>query len=188
MKRMIASTLALAGFRTCRHQMRPNMKMTVTKFLLGATLLAGVGLPQHSYAAHCQSIGGTVMTNFAVVNASTTLGVVGGDLEGSVAATILNVAPGANGTTIFTVQHHFVTQSGDTILTDVATATSIQVGQALGVQGFYAVVNYPVHITGGTGKFAGATGDFNNIGVGDLGNGRTVFRYSGQICFAGHDE
>jgi hypothetical protein len=164
------------------------MQTTLTKFVSGAALLlAGLGLAQNTHAAHCQSIGGTVMTNFAVVNASTTLGVVDGDLKGSVAATILNVTPGANGTTVFTVQHHFVTQSGDTIFTDVATATSIQVGQALGVQGFYAVVNYPVHITGGTGRFAGATGDFNNIGVGDLGSGQTIFRYSGQVCFPGPD-
>ena len=159
------------------------MQTTVTRFMFGAAaglLLGGVGLANAE--PHCQSIGGTVMTNFAVVNASTTLGVVDGDLKGSVAATILNVTQGANGTTIFTVQHHFVTQSGDTIFTDVATATAIQVGQALGMQGFYAVVNYPVHITGGTGRFAGATGDFNSIGVGDLGSGRTIFRYSGQVC------
>lgn len=164
------------------------MKTTVTKSALAAALLvAGVGLTQYSYAAHCQSVGGTVMTNFAVVNASTTLGVVDGDLKGAVAATIIDVVPGANGTTIFHVQHHFVTQSGDTIFTDVATATSIQVGQSLGIQGFYAVVDYPVHITGGTGRFAGATGDFQSIGVGDLGTGQTIFRYSGQVCFAGDD-
>jgi len=51
--------------------------------------------------------------------------------------------------------------------------------------GLYAILNCPVHIKGGTGKFAGATGDFNNIGVADLGSGRAVFRYSGQVCFAG---
>jgi hypothetical protein len=45
-----------------------------------------------------------------------------------------------------------------------------------------------VHITGGTGKFAGVTGAFNNIGAGDFGTGRTIFRYSGQVCFAGSDE
>ena len=185
MKPMIASPLALVGFRTYHHQGKPLLKMTVTKFLFGATLLAGVGVTQNSYAGHCQQVGGTVMTNLAVVNASTTLGVVDGDLKGSVAATILNVTSGANGTTLFTVQHHFVTQSGDTILTDVATATTIAVAP-----GLYAVLNYPVHITGGTGRFAGVTGDFNNIGAAELnpdGTGRTVFRYSGQVCFPASD-
>ena len=54
------------------------MKTTVKKFVSGAAatlLLAGVGLGENSYAApHCQPIGGTVMTNFAVVNASTKIG------------------------------------------------------------------------------------------------------------------
>jgi hypothetical protein len=133
---------------------------------------------------HCQPIGGTVMTNLGVVDQSTTLGVVEGDLRGAVAATILNVAPGSNGTTIFTVQHHFVTQAGDTILVDQATATTKEVPTG---SGLYAILDYPVHIKGGTGKFARATGDFNNIGAADLGTGRTVFRYSGQVCFAGQD-
>jgi hypothetical protein len=35
--------------------------------------------------------------------------------------------------------------------------------------------------------FAGATGDFNNIGAGDLSTSRTIFRYSGQVCFAVSD-
>ena len=131
--------------------------------------------------SHCRPIGGTVMTNLGVVNQSTTLGVVDGDLKGAVAATILNVVPGSGGTTIFTVQHHFVTQAGDTILVDQATATTKEV---VPNSGLFAILDYPVHIKGGTGRFAGATGDFNNIGAADLGTGRTVFRYSGQVCFA----
>jgi hypothetical protein len=134
-----------------------------------------------SESSHCQIVGGTVMTNLGVVDQSTTLGVVDGDLKGAVAATILNVVSGQGGTTIFTVQHHFVTQAGDTILVDQATATTKEVAPGSGV---YAVLNYPVHIKGGTGRFAGATGDFNNIGAADLSTGRTVFRYSGQVCFA----
>jgi hypothetical protein len=160
------------------------MKTRVTKFVVGASaalLLSGVA--QNSSAGpHCLPISGTVMTNLGVVNASTTLGVVDGDLKGAVAATILNVTQGPNGTAIFTVQHHFVTQSGDTILTGVAVATATQVAP-----GLYAILDYPVHITGGTGRFAGATGDFNNIGAADFGTGRTIFRYSGQVCFPESD-
>jgi hypothetical protein len=158
------------------------MQTKVAKVPLAAVttlLVAGFGLAQNANADHCQPISGTVMTNLGVVNSSTTLGVVDGDLKGAVSATILNVTQGPNGTTIFTVQHHFVTQSGDTILSDVATATATAVAP-----GLYAILNYPVHITGGTGRFAGATGDFNNIGAGDFNTGRTVFRYSGRVCFA----
>jgi hypothetical protein len=160
------------------------MKTRVTKFVVGASaalLLSGVA--QNSSAGpHCLPISGTVMTNLGVVNASTTLGVVDGDLKGAVAATILNVTQDPNGTAIFTVQHHFVTQSGDTILAGVAVATATQVAP-----GLYAILDYPVHITGGTGRFAGATGDFNNIGAADFGTGRTIFRYSGQVCFPESD-
>ena len=45
------------------------------------------------------------MIDLAAIGQSTTLGTETGDLRGAVAATILNVSPGANGTTVFTVQH-----------------------------------------------------------------------------------
>jgi hypothetical protein len=43
-------------------------------------------------------------------------------------------------------------------------------------------VSYPVTITGGTGKFAGAAGTLENIGEVDLNTLRTVFRYQGDVC------
>ena len=172
------------------------MKKSLTRILtglavVGAALMVGpvtkskpeVFAQGNSSRRHCQPIGGTVMTNLGVVDQSTTLGVVSGDLQGAVAATILNVVRDS-GRTIFTVQHHFVTQAGDIILVDQATATTKEVVPG---SGLFGVLDYPVHIIGGTGRFAGATGDFNNIGAADLGTGRTVFRYSGQVCFAAQD-
>jgi len=52
-------------------------------------------------------------------------------------------------------------------------------------QTLFAIITYPIHITGGTGKFAGATGDLTNIGEVDLGAKATVFRYSGQGLLRG---
>ena len=49
-------------------------------------------------------------------------------------------------------------------------------------QTLFAVISYPIHISGGTGKFAGATGDLENIGEADLVR-NTTFRYSGEVCF-----
>lgn len=150
------------------------------------TTPASVAFAQSEQAApHCVPVGGTFMTDLAVIGQSTTLGTTTGDLRGAVAATIVNVSPGANGTTVFTVQHHLVTEAGDTIASAPAHATAAPVGP-----GLLAIVSYPVQITGGTGKFAGATGMINNIGEVDLPNfpdlagGRTVFRYTGQVCFA----
>jgi hypothetical protein len=129
------------------------------------------------------------MTNFGVISPTSTLGTATGDLRGAVSASLLGPPEaGASNTVIFHVQHHFVTETGDTILIDPATATSVPVGP-----GLFAILSYPVHIKGGTGKFAGATGDFTNIGevllpnAPDTTGGTTVFRYTGQVCFAGQD-
>ena len=123
------------------------------------------------------------MTNFGAIDAATTMGNATGDLQGAVSGTILGTPqPGSGGTVVFHVQHHWVTDTGDTIFFDPAVATTIPVSQTV-----FAIVTYPVHIKGGTGKFAGATGDLSNIGEVDISSG-TVFRYTGQVCFAeGHE-
>ena len=130
----------------------------------------------NSENSSCKLVGGMVMTNFGAIDATTTMGNATGDLQGAVSGTILSAEAG-----VFHVQHHWVTETGDTIFFDPAVATTIPVSPTV-----FAIVTYPVHIKGGTGKFAGATGDLNNIGEVDLTSG-TVFRYSGQVCFAeGH--
>jgi len=140
---------------------------------------AGSALAQNEVSSQCQSVGGTMSTNLGVVDASTTLGTATGDLAGAVTAQILNVSQNADGTVSFTVQHHLVTESGDTVSFNQATAVTMPLSATL-----FALVRYPVHINGGTGKFAKAKGDLNAIGEVDLGAGTTVFRYSGKICFA----
>lgn len=133
-------------------------------------------------AQHCTPVGGTVMTNFGAIDQNTTMGTATGDLRGAVSGTILGAPQlGAGNTLVFHVQHHWVTESGDTLSFDPATATTVPLSQTL-----FAVVTYPLHLAGGTGRFAGATGDMNAIGEVDLVKG-TVFRYSGQVCFATRD-
>jgi hypothetical protein len=130
---------------------------------------------------HCLPVGGTVMTNF--IGGTTTLGTATGDLKGAVSADLLGFAP--EGDTIkFSVQHHWVTDAGDALNSQVATATTKEVSP-----GLFAVLSYPVVIQGGTGRFKGASGNIDNIGEVyynplDLDASRTIFRYSGQVCFA----
>src|SRR5882724_10534498 len=144
--------------------------------ILGVVLiLAAAAMGQ---SKHCTTVGGMIMTNLGVVDPATTLGTVTGDLRGAVAATILSTE-GTGNTLILHVQHHWVTESGDTLDFDPATATTTQVAP-----GLYAIVTYPVHLKGGTGKYAGASGNFTNIGEADLGTGQIVLRYTGKICFA----
>ena len=85
------------------------------------------------------------------------------------------------GTVLFNVQHHWVTESGENIYFDKAVATTLPLSQTR-----FAIVSYPAHIVGGTGRFAGATGDLTNIGEADLVAG-TTFRYSGEVCFGDPD-
>lgn len=133
--------------------------------------------------SRCKPVGGTILTNFGAIDQNTTMGTATGDLRGAVSGTILGAPqPGAGNTLVFRIQHHWVTESGDTLTFDPATATTVPLSQTL-----FAIVTYPIHLTGGTGRFAGATGDMNAIGEVDLSSG-TVFRYSGQVCFATRDE
>jgi hypothetical protein len=148
-----------------------------TKFAVLIAALATMPLSAFSQTRHCSSVAGTISTDLAVVDQSTTLGTATGDLKGAVTAAILNVTPNSDGTVSFTVQHHLVTESGDSISFSPATAVTMPLSQTR-----YAVISYPVHINGGTGKYAKARGDMDSIGEVDLGSGQTVFRYSGTVC------
>jgi len=147
--------------------------------LAALTLALPVLGQQTSVTRHCSSIGGTMATNLAVIGQSTTLGTATGDLKGAVAATILNVTQNPDGTASFTVQHHFVSESGDTITFARATAVTMPLSATR-----FAIIDYPVHISGGTGKYTNATADMDSIGEVDLGSGQSVFRYTGKLCLA----
>ena len=126
----------------------------------------------------CVAVGGTILTNFGAIDANTTMGSATGDLRGAVSGTLLGAPqPGPGSTVVFHVQHHWVTEAGETLLFDPATATTVPLSPTL-----FAIVTYPVHLTGGTGKFFGANGDLTGIGEVDLVKG-TVFRYGGQVCY-----
>src|SRR3977135_3965669 len=157
--------------------MRFNKISKAVSILAAVTfLVAGAAAQKNNKRQTCQSVGGMLMTNLGAIDASTTMGPVTGDLKGSVSGTVVSTEVIGNNL-VFHVQHHWVTESGDTLSFDPATATTTPVGH-----GLYAVVAYPVHLTGGTGKFVGVRGDFNNIGEVDLNSGQLVLRYSGQVC------
>jgi hypothetical protein len=175
-------TITFAGALT-----RPAL-MALAVFVPAMALFSGASstpkaVPRpEATESHCVLVGGTIMTNFGAIDQNTTMGTATGDLRGAVSGTILGAPqPGTGNTLVFHVQHHWVTESGDTLSFDPATATTIPLSQTL-----FAIVTYPLHLTGGTGKFVGAKGDLNAIGEVDLVKG-TVFRYSGQVCFAGND-
>jgi hypothetical protein len=146
-------------------------------FTLG--VLVG-SLSVNGFAAnpHCTSVGGAILTNLGgfgtIDGAPTTLGVATGDLKGGLGVQILS----ANSDfTSITVQHHWVTDNGDTLSIAQATVHGVYVGPEL-----LAVTDYKVHLNGGTGHFANAIGDMSAIGEIDFNTGHAVLRYSGQVC------
>jgi hypothetical protein len=103
------------------------------------------------------------------------MGVATGDLKGAIGVEILSASPDF---TAITVQHHWVTDDGETLNIDQATLNGTFVAP-----GLLAVTEYKAHLSGGTGRFANATGHTSYIGEIDFNTGHVVLRYSGKLCF-----
>jgi hypothetical protein len=142
------------------------------------------GSPVWAQSQHCQQVGGALMTNIGVIPAGgpfgTNLGPVSGDLNGSVAATIL----GENADGSFNVQHYWVTASGETIKLGVAHLMPVY--PVPGNNKIVSVLwgNYRSRIEGGDGKFANATGYLDYFGAADFSQLTLVLRYRGRVCYA----
>jgi len=152
------------------------------KLVLSAgLLLASLTVNGFAQNPHCTTVGGAILTNlggFGVIDGSpTTLGVATGELKGALGVQIVSASPDF---TTITVQHHWVSEDGDTLNFDQATLHGAYVSQTL-----LAVTEYKVHLSGGTGRFANATGNLSSIGEVDFSTGHTVLRYSGTVCYAG---
>lgn len=142
--------------------------------------LAAVAVAQEKSAtSDCVPVGGALMTNIGAIAGVTNLGPVSGDLAGSVAATIL----GQNSNGTYNVQHYWVTSAGDTITFKVAVLTPTYPTRNPAI---VAVPwgNYRSYISGGTGKYAGATGYLDYLGMADFTQNTLVLRYRGQVCYA----
>src|SRR5215472_3220630 len=137
-------------------------------------LLAGSSFAK---TPQCTQVGGAILTNlggFGEIDGSpTTLGVATGDLKGALGVQILSASQDF---TSINVQHHWVTENGETLVIDPATAHGVFVAP-----GLLAVTDYKVHLSGGTGRFAHATGDMSAIGEVDFNTGQAILRYRGTV-------
>ena len=153
-----------------------NLK-TLAKLLAlsGTTMCLGATPGIAAGGEHCQDVGGGVLTNF--LDSTHTEGTSTGDIRGAVGVAIL----GVNGN-VYHVQHHWVTDSGDTIFLQNADLTLFPTSDPNRVLGDYL---NGVEISGGTGRFEGANGHLSSVfGAADLNLGQITLRYAGTICFA----
>ena len=146
----------------------------ITGACLCVVLLVGSAL---AAPKHCAPVGGSFMTNVGGFGENTTLGIITGDIKGAVGVQILGVTTATDGTTTVTVQHHLVTETGDTVFIDQAKAIGVFVAP-----GLFALTNYQFHLSGGTGRFQGAAGDMSAIGEVDFNAGHLIGRYTGKLC------
>jgi hypothetical protein len=123
-------------------------------------------------------VGGGVLTN--LIDPTDTLGTATGDLSGGLGITILQ-APNPPGAGVYTVHHHWVTTTGDTLQLADAQLTLYATGVSNVFLGRY---NNGVVLTGGTGKYENATGTLDTaFGAVDFNQGLLTLRYAGTICF-----
>jgi hypothetical protein len=131
------------------------------------------------FAKHCQDVGGGVLTNF--LDATHTEGTVTGDFRGAIGVAVTGVTSGPNGTTIYHVQHHWVTDAGDTIDLKDAYLSTFPTSDPNRVVADYLK---GVDLIGGTGRFDGATGSLSSVfGAVDLNKGQLTLRFEGIFCF-----
>jgi hypothetical protein len=130
--------------------------------------------------SNCHQVAGGITTNF--VDSSDTLGSATGDLAGGLGVHVFNQEPGSGGTILLTVQHHWVTVTGETVSLDQAIVTLFPTP----VPGLYAgsYLHGANLNSSGTGRFAGASGKIYAWGAVDLGKGEVTLRYSGSVCYA----
>lgn len=145
--------------------------------LCRAALMAVLAAPASGFSAvpgaaadgHCKPVGGSVFTNF--VDGSNAVGPISGDLAGAVSVQILQVTGN-----VYHIRKHFVTTSGDTITVADTDFTTYPTSAGI------AAATEPMTITGGTGRFDGASGSVEFFGAINA-DGEVILRYSGTICF-----
>ena len=159
------------------------MKSKLLPSVLTALIVVfALSLPARADDDHkCSDVSGTIGAN--LTSSSTAQGTVTGGLRGSVTASF-TTSPEANGSISLSLNHVFVTESGDTLTTQ-DSGLLVPVSGAPGV--YHMTVQYK--ITGGTGPFSGATGALLNHGEAVLNStpAQLTLRYSGHICRATHE-
>jgi hypothetical protein len=156
-----------------------TQRSLVCSILLTAAIAFGGSVEESSQG--CRYVEGAISAQILPDGffAGTALGTVTGGLRGATTAQF-TADPQPDGSIVLALHHAFVNEAGDSLQTEDA-GLLVPVPNSPGV--FRMTVQYT--ITGGTGRFADATGTLDNHGEAILAgplNGQLTLRYSGQIC------
>src|SRR5437868_1377084 len=152
---------AIFNFASKRPASLSLLRTTIFAIVLGAILsLSPVAFAQSDHAKpHCVEVGGGFVTNF--ITPDQTAGTATGDLKGALGVKLLGVVSGSVGSgkpVVLKVQHFWVTETGDTLLTRDAEVTAYPGASPSQPLLYSFVYEHGVELTGGTGKYEGATG------------------------------
>jgi hypothetical protein len=154
------------------------------RFVLLAIVAAALWTAAPAQAQTCTEVSGKfnemILPADSAPNdpAGRVLGNVDGTLSGATTAFIVSIAPARDGGLRVATNNAFATLEGNLLFTSgVADWTFIQ-------NGFYQV-DLTLTVTGGAGRYAGATGTIRVLGVGNNvgpGSGQFLHEYRGQVC------
>jgi hypothetical protein len=142
------------------------------------SLLAGIGLALTLGAApaaraDCVSVHGTAAGHST--GPTSFISTVTGDLAGTLLGTNFQIVKtGDDATLHFVVDHTFITPQGELSAPGTGVLSPIAPPVYL--------VNEHCVVTGGTGAYAGATGNIDIHGIIDFSTGQFSFAYHGQVC------
>ncbi len=158
--------------------------MRTQRFIVSAALVAAVCLPARAQAQTCTEVSGKlnemILPQDSAPNdpAGRIVGNVDGTLAGATTAFLTSLTPARDGGFSVKTTDAFATLEGNLL---IANGT----GDWTFIRSGYYQVDLTLTITGGTGKYANATGSIKLLGVGNAvgqGTGQFQQEYRGQVC------
>lgn len=146
----------------------------ISRVVLLAILFWGSGAGAQTAHAECLAIGGTGLAN--AIDENNLVASLSGALSGGARARIKAQKETPTGLSL-DLEHYFFTAEGGMLHTaDTATLTAIA-----GKHKTYMLeIAYAVRES--SGAFVGYKGHFQSVGLFDMGVGKVVLRYSGELC------
>jgi hypothetical protein len=158
--------------------------MRTQVFIVSAAIAAAVGIAVPAQAQTCTEVSGKfnemILPHDSAPNdpAGRIVGNVDGSLAGATTAFITALTPARDGGFSVKTTNAFATLEGNVLIANGS-------GDWTFIRTSYYQVELTLTVTGGSGKYANATGSIKLLGVGNAvgqGTGQFLHEYRGQVC------